>query len=399
MRSIKLHNGHSPGDVLVMTGAVRDLKEAFPDWEISVDSPCPDIWENNPHVTHHKKNKIPVVTPVADNFIKMGYTLEDVINKSQLIFQELSKESKLHAKYEKGDEKKGYYGNKGKPKDKKKDMIWNYHHVDSKLKMFYSIQKKDLNLAPEEFDVQYDAINEAGSSGIHFSNAYHLSIEKLLGVKYKQHSLLPEVHLTDEEKNWISQVEQDSGYRGKYWIINAGYKGDYTLKNWGYTNWMELVHLLKNDVQFVQVGEANPDHTHTPLPGVIDLVGKTSLRELIRLTHHSEGAVCHVSLQMHLQAAFQKPCVVIAGGRESQRWEYYPHHRYLETTGFLDCCAYDGCWLSGHKKFEEKEGKEVNKICTNMVGWDGDVKHQRQKCMAMISPEMVAGEVRNYEKR
>lgn len=390
MRSIKLHNGHSPGDVLVMTGAVRDLKEAFPDWEIFIDCACPDIWENNPHITRSKKLKTPVVSPVADNLVKMKYPLEDIVGKSQVIFKDLSDKSKLHAKYKKRDE--------GKNTKKKKNMVWNYYHVDNKLKLFYSKQKKDLTLSPEEFDVQYEAIHEAGSSGIHFSNAYHLSIEDLLGVKYKQHSLLPEVHLTGEEKSWMSQVEQESGYRGKFWIINAGYKGDYILKNWGYANWLELVHLLRNDIQFVQVGEGNPGHTHRALPGVIDLVGKTSLRELIRLTHHSEGAVCHVTLQMHLQAAFQKPCVVIAGGRESPRWEYYPNHRYLETTGFLDCCSYDGCWLSGHKKFEKDKGEEVNKICTNMVGWSGEVDGQRQRCMAMITPERVAEEVLNYSK-
>lgn len=404
MRTIKLHNGQSPGDVLVMTGAIRDLKEAFPDWEIYVDCCCPAIFENSPVVSNGKKFTIPKVIPNADNLIKTGYALDEIPGKGQLIFIELNKERKLEARYEdvellsclvvESEKKKNKKRNKKRNKKKNK-KIWNYYHVDNGLVLFTSKEITTKKNIPEEFKVEYPAVHESGSSGIHFSNAYHLALEDLLGVKFKQHSLLPEVYLSDKEKGWMNQVEQETGYRGKFWLINAGFKHvDYILKDWGYGNWQELVNLLRNKIQFVQVGEDNPEHTHKPLNGVIDMVGKTDLRELIRLTSHSQGAVCHVALQMHLQAAFQKPCVVIAGGREPPRWEKYPNHRYLETNGLLECCAYDGCWLSGHKRFED--GKEENKICKNMVGWNGDLDNQRQRCMAMIEPQQVASEIMGY---
>ena len=39
-----------PGDVLMLTAAVRDLKQTFPDIHIGVTTPYPWLWENNPYI-------------------------------------------------------------------------------------------------------------------------------------------------------------------------------------------------------------------------------------------------------------------------------------------------------------------------------------------------------------
>jgi hypothetical protein len=57
---------------------------------------------------------------------------------------------------------------------------------------------------------------------------------------------------------------------------------------------------------------------------------------------------------MHLAAAVEtrpiahpsRPCIVVAGGRESPNWEAYPTHQFLHTVGVLPCCATGGCWRS-----------------------------------------------------
>ena len=100
---------------------------------------------------------------------------------------------------------------------------------------------------------------------------------------------------------------------------------------------------------FVQVGEAG--HHHPALRGVLDLRGKTDLRQLVRLVHHAQGVLCPVTLHMHLAAAVpvkagmprNRPCVVVAGGREPSQWEAYPHHQYIHTNGALPCCDNGGC--------------------------------------------------------
>ena len=55
-RKLILKQHQSPGDILTMTRAVGDLKRTYPDWLIDVRSPCPEIWEHNPHLTPLKEN-------------------------------------------------------------------------------------------------------------------------------------------------------------------------------------------------------------------------------------------------------------------------------------------------------------------------------------------------------
>ena len=54
---------------------------------------------------------------------------------------------------------------------------------------------------------------------------------------------------------------------------------------------------------FVQVGET--EHHHPALRGVLDLRGRTDLRQLVRLVHHAQGVLCRVTLAMHLAAALE----------------------------------------------------------------------------------------------
>src|SRR5438270_13242588 len=47
-----LTNSQSPGDVLMLTAAVRDLHRTYPGQFVTdVRTPCGGIWENNPYVT------------------------------------------------------------------------------------------------------------------------------------------------------------------------------------------------------------------------------------------------------------------------------------------------------------------------------------------------------------
>jgi len=51
-RRLLLVNNCSPGDVLMLTAAVRDLHKAHPGQYVTgVETECPDLWLNNPYVT------------------------------------------------------------------------------------------------------------------------------------------------------------------------------------------------------------------------------------------------------------------------------------------------------------------------------------------------------------
>ena len=147
---------------------------------------------------------------------------------------------------------------------------------------------------------------------------------------------------------------------------------------------------------FVQIGEAG--HHHPPLEGVLDLRGRTTLRELIRLVHHADGAVAPVSLLMHLAAAVEtrpgaplsRPCVVVAGGREPVHWEAYPGHQFLHTIGALPCCASGGCWRSRTLPIGDGDSKDnAAERCVDVV--DG-LPH----CMDMIGADDVIRAIELY---
>jgi ADP-heptose:LPS heptosyltransferase len=52
MRKVILHCGFAPGDIVMLTAAVRDLHHFYPGQFVTdVRTLCPEIWENNPHIT------------------------------------------------------------------------------------------------------------------------------------------------------------------------------------------------------------------------------------------------------------------------------------------------------------------------------------------------------------
>jgi hypothetical protein len=185
-----------------------------------------------------------------------------------------------------------------------------------------------------------------------------------------------------------------------YWVFASGGKKDFTAKWWDPWCWQQVANMLQGKVNLVQVGGGS--HVHPPIRGVHDLVNKTSFRQLMQLIYHSEGVISIVTCLMHIAAAFNKPCIVVSGGREPWWWEAYNHenrlfnlkkgqpnwappandnyvpHRFLHTIGQLDCCKNGGCW---------KSRIEPNKnSCTMPVSQHGV---RIPKCLQLITPEQV----------
>ena len=234
----------------------------------------------------------------------------------------------------------------------------------------------------EVFDIAYDEINQSGWSGIHFTDAWRHDMEKKLGVPIKKTGIRPELWISEQEKSWFNQVHCEFGWDGPFWILNAGRKQDNELKQ--YHRWQEVVDLFNerfhNKIKVVQVGHKN--HVHPKLTGVLNLVGKTDLRQLIRLIYWAHGTLGPLSLQFVTSAAFEQPAVVLMGGKEGPRWHRYNWIRFLTNVGALPCARADGCWLGGGK------GK-----CKNLVETD---KGLVPKCFEMIKPYMIVDAIESY---
>jgi len=278
----------------VLTHAVGDLKRAYPDYLIDIRSPCPEIWENNPHLTKLKDNDPEV----------------------------------------------------------------------------------------EKIDVQYELIHESGWRGLHFEEAFRIDLEQKLGVSIKTTGILPEIYLSEDEKHWINHVEVAFGWKGPFWLLNAGCKPDNELKQ--YHRWVEVAQLFndyfKGRVKLIQIG--HKDHNHESIEGALSLVGQTDLRQLIRLMYWADGVMTPISFPFVLAAAFDKPGVIVAGGKEGIRWQTYETSRYLTTIGQTECSRYSGCWRGG------TYGK-----CIEQVDFKGK---KVPKCFNLIEPYMIVDEVIKY---
>ena len=78
---------------------------------------------------------------------------------------------------------------------------------------------------------------------------------------------------------------------------------------------------------------------------VIDLVGKTDLRELTVMIELSDRVICHDSGPMHIAAALNKPIVAIFGPTDPKRTGPYAAHARIVATP-IECspCFRRTCW-------------------------------------------------------
>ncbi len=308
-KKLVLVQRQSPGDIVMLTAAVRDLHRAHPGrFQTDVRTPCPALWEHNPYLTD-----IPDGDPEAQ-ILECHYPL---IHKSN-------------------------------------QQPWHFIHGFIQ----YLNEKLGLSIIPTEFR--------------------------------------GDIHLTAQEKAWMSQVHETTGEPTAYWIVVAGGKYDFTAKWWAADRYQAVVDHFRGRIAFVQVGERS--HHHPALRGVLDLRGKTDLRQLVRLVYHAAGVLCPVTLHMHLAAAVETPpgrprkraCVVVAGAREPTHWEAYPGHQVLHAVGALRCADAGGCWRARAVPRGDSDDKDrTDNLCVDTV-------NDLPRCMHLITAADVIRAVERY---
>jgi hypothetical protein len=350
-KKLLLVNRLSPGDVVMMTAAVRDLHRAKPnEYFTDVFTSAPELWDNNPNIT------------------KLGWRVEPL-------------------------------GEQTEPASSK-EILFPKHKV--------KVIKEDPELEVIELNYhgEYPAsINYSNNGAYHFIHGYAQDLESRLSIKVPITEFKGDIHLSEKERAWMSQIDE-MGIHDQFWIMMAGGKNDFTAKWWNPASYQRVVDSLQGKVLFVQCGEKS--HFHKPLDGVINLVGKTNIRQFVRLMYHSDGVVCGVTFAMHLAAAvpmkpfdrkgtrrpLKRACVVIAGGREGTHWEAYSHHQYIHTIGALPCCAHGGCWKSRCQKVGDGDPKDTENVCVAPIQVSENL--QIPKCMEMITPQHVVDKINLY---
>lgn len=299
----------APGDIVLLTAAVRDLHRCYPEQFVTdVRTSCSELWENNPYLT----------------------TLSET--------------------------------------------------------------DPEVEVIPCEFPL----INRCNEAPYHCIHGFIHFLNERLGLNIEPTLFKGDIHLSEQEKAWYSQVHELTGDDTPFWIVAAGGKYDVTIKWWDARRYQAVVDHFRGRIQFVQVGEFG--HHHPRLKGAIDLRGQTSLRELVRLVYHAQGVLCPVTALMHLAAAIEskggqpvnRPCVVVAGGREPVHWEAYPDHQFIHTMGALRCCSNGGCWKD--RVVPLGDGDERDQPAFACVDVAGGVA----RCMEMITADEVIRRIQLY---
>jgi hypothetical protein len=214
-------------------------------------------------------------------------------------------------------------------------------------------------------------------AGVHIAQALYDDFEAKTGLKVTPSTLAGDLH--------FSAAEHEPLFDGAYWVVLAGSRADLTVKQWPPKFYQRVVDELADEIRFVQVGVAN-DLTYQPaLHNVLDLVGRTDIRTLLRVVAQSSGVLSSITGVMHAAAALGKPAVTVAGGIETPAFTHYREgHSFLHTIGELGCCQTAGC----ERPYALGSGPEA---CKHQR-FDGSVP--TPLCMQLVSPFRAVAEIR-----
>ena len=253
------------------------------------------------------------------------------------------------------------------------------------------------------------SIVQLGNVGVmkHILAWYHYDFTRQTGIPVTVSEPKPDLHLTQEELQPIIS--------GRYWIVMGGGKQDMTNKLWRPEWYQDVIDQLRVEgLRFVQCGAASSLDIQTPLDNCINLAGQTNIREFFSLIQRAEGVICPVTSAVHIAAAFNKPCVVVAGGREDPWFEWYGagfeafgencpppkvEHQFLHTIGLLPCCKRYGCWKRRTVPIEARDmhPSRLTDVCSDPVRLADSRSYAH--CMELITPSHVAEAVMQYYKR
>ena len=261
------------------------------------------------------------------------------------------------------------------------------------------LRKQDKGVEHHELCYKRGIQSAGRGNKHHFLTWFYKDFTKRTGIELACLHSKTDLHLSDYEK-------MTPPVSGRYWLVFGGGKSDMYTKHWDYGRYQQVVDRLRpHGLRFAQSGATKKNHTHPPMKDVLNLVGWGYVNHMKWQIAHCEGVIAPITCAMHMAAAFDKPCVVIAGGREEPWWEAYTDewgafgpkaapvrvpHKYLHTLGQLDCCEKKGCWK---KKVTKGQGDDKS-VCHMPAIRPG--LQTIPECMNMITVDHVVEAVMSY---
>lgn len=242
----------------------------------------------------------------------------------------------------------------------------------------------------------YPLIHQSTQGQFHFIHGFRKYLEDQLNIKIPAGDFCVDLHLSAQEMNdpYILNIVGNE----PFWVVDAGHKDDFTCKMWEFARFQEVINKTCDRIRWVQIGASN--HNHKPLDNVINLIGKTSHRQLISLMWRCSGVLTPVSYPMHLATMQWKdhpgqhrPCIVIAGSREPAVWEQYTCHQYIHNCGILPCSKNGACWKSRVVKLNDGSRQDQSLCMCPVTTPSGQII---PKCLDLITVDEVLRRIHLY---
>ena len=174
----------------------------------------------------------------------------------------------------------------------------------------------------------------------------------------------PQLFLDKEEDTYYRKLDLKSK---NYILIAPGSK--WKTKRWTAKGFSDLIDILlkKGEKIVLFGGREDTDFVQEIIrgkSGVLNVVGKTSLRESFSLVKHAKALISNDSAPVHMAVSFNTPVVDIYGPTVTD-FGFYPYRSgtVVEVKG-LKCRP---CGLHGHNKCPTGTFECMEKISTEMV--------------------------------
>lgn len=172
--------------------------------------------------------------------------------------------------------------------------------------------------------------------------------------KYRNLDKKPVILFGKDEIDVISK-KYDTLLKKDFGIVASEIKNSRLadVKNIGIKKIQKVINKTQKSIRWVQIGLKED----TPLAHVIDLRGKTSLRELFFVVSKSKLVFTQEGILTHISAAFKIPCVTTYSGYHYPEISLYKNVIPVQPKP-LPLCAY--CWKSPCRKY-------INPLCIKNI--------------------------------
>lgn len=155
----------------------------------------------------------------------------------------------------------------------------------------------------------------------YIDNLYN-EISKRTGLEVKCKSRYVDLYWSKEEDEIVNNILDAS--QKPICIVNCGYHPIYTTaRNWGWLNFQKTIDVLKDKVDFIQIGSLN-GFLHPQLRGARDLVGRTTIRSMLNIMRTADFVLSNDTSTYHVasQASIFKHRVVVTilGAKAPYEW-------------------------------------------------------------------------------